>query len=373
MSRKTFDALYEKHAKDTETKPSSSNKSLLSSIGDHFDDRANQVNQEYNLGSPADDLTPEEDYIDAFGKAAVTDMATSVGEWAKNAPKNYAGAWKARNKVLEEHPLAAIDEDVLDTSNAPAPTKEQLQTVTDYEEAMSKLNDETVRPAVTVAAVLGVPGGTFAYMPYMAKDILDTYGREVEEKGFKEGMISGTLTNAKEITIGNMWYYLTDKEFNERIKEDPSLLKDVLLEAADVGAGVRTAVHPMVRRVSNKVKLKAEQSKLIKDIVKEIKEGISDESSRNRPYVVIKETYEEAMQKIDWQEKELNYHKNETRRLTKINSQTGYLIILLPLIIGVILIIFGRHPMVAKLPQGLLVMVTWLLQIFICNWISSQK
>ena len=104
MSRKTFDALYEKHAKDTETKPSSSNKSLLSSIGDHFDDRANQVNQEYNLGSPADDLTPEEDYIDAFGKAAVTDMATSVGEWAKNAPKNYAGAWKARNKVLEEHP-----------------------------------------------------------------------------------------------------------------------------------------------------------------------------------------------------------------------------------------------------------------------------
>ncbi|WP_418555775.1 LPD38 domain-containing protein [Phascolarctobacterium faecium] len=282
MSRKTFDALYEKHAKDTETKPSSSNKSLLSSIGDHFDDRANQVNQEYNLGSPADDLTPEEDYIDAFGKAAVTDMATSVGEWAKNAPKNYAGAWKARNKVLEEHPLAAIDEDVLDTSNAPAPTKEQLQTVTDYEEAMSKLNDETVRPAVTVAAVLGVPGGTFAYMPYMAKDILDTYGREVEEKGFKEGMISGTLTNAKEITIGNMWYYLTDKEFNERIKEDPSLLKDVLLEAADVGAGVRTAVHPMVRRVSNKVKLKAEQSKLIKDIVKEIKEGISDESSRQQ-------------------------------------------------------------------------------------------
>lgn len=257
-------------------------KSFLSSIGDHFDDRANQLPQEYNLGSPSDEMTPEETYIDAWGKAAVSDIATSVADWAKNAPKNYAGAWKARNKVLEEHPLAAIDEDVLDTSTAPEPTKEQLQTVTDYEEAMSKLNDETVRPAVTVAAVLGVPGGTFAYMPYMAKDILDTYGREVEEKGFKDGMISGTLTNAKELTIGNLDYYLTDKEFNERIKEEPSLFKDVLMEAIDVGAGVRTAVHPVARRISNKVKLKTEQSKLIKDIVKEIKEGISDDSTRQQ-------------------------------------------------------------------------------------------
>lgn len=282
MSRKTFDSLYEKYSKDTETKPSSSNKSLLSSIGDYFDEKAERVTQEYNMGTPSDDLTPEESYIDAWGKAAVADVATSVGNWAKNAPKNYVGAWKARNKVLEEHPLAAIDEGVLDTSNAPEPTQEQLQTVADYEAAMTKLNDETVRPAVTVAAVLGVPGGTFAYMPYMAKDVLDTYGKEVEEKGFKEGMISGTLTNAKEFTIGNMDYYLTDKEFNERIKEDPSLLKDVLLEAADVGAGVRTAVHPVVKRISNKVKLKAEQNQLIKDIVMEIKEGIGNDSTRQQ-------------------------------------------------------------------------------------------
>ena len=263
MSEKEFDNFLEKYTDPPEP-------SFLDKITSYFDDRTAQVTQDYNIGSDAPEPTPEETYADEWSKQALTNVAESVVNWAKEAPGNYADTWEARNKILEQDPLSVIDEGLLDTTKAPPLTPEAQQAHKDYDIALEKLNNETVRPAVTVAAVLGVPGATLAYTPYMAKDILDTYAKEIEEKGLKKGMISGTFTNLKELTIGNIDYYLTDKEFNEKIKTEPGLFKDVLMETLDVGAGVRTALHPAIKRIATKRDLRNQQKQLIKTIAKEL-------------------------------------------------------------------------------------------------------
>lgn len=265
MSEKEFDKLLEKYTDPPEP-------SFLDTISAYFDDRTTQITQDYNTGSDSPSPTPEETYAEEWGHQAVTDVAKSVGNWAKNAPINYAEAWRARNRVLEQDPLAAIDEGLMDTSQAQPLNEQQQKAHSVYNSSLDKLNNETVRPAVTVAAVLGVPGAPLAYTPYMAKDILDTYTKEVEEKGLKKGLVSGTLTNLKEFTVGNMDYYLTDKEFNERIKTEPGLFQDVLMETMDVGAGIRTAAHPAVKRIATKMEIKAKQKQLIKEIAKELEE-----------------------------------------------------------------------------------------------------
>ena len=103
----------------------------------------------------------------------------------------------------------------------------------------------------------------------MAKDILDTYAKEIEEKGLKKGMISGTFTNLKELTIGNIDYYLTDKEFNEKIKTEPGLFKDVLMETLDV-AQVSEQLCTPPSTYSYKKRLNAtNKNNLLKPIAKE--------------------------------------------------------------------------------------------------------
>ena len=179
MSEKEFDNFLEKYTDPPEP-------SFLDKITSYFDDRTAQVTQDYNIGSDAPEPTPEETYADEWSKQALTNVAESVVNWAKEAPGNYADTWEARNKILEQDPLSVIDEGLLDTTKAPPLTPEAQQAHKDYDIALEKLNNETVRPAVTVAAVLGVPGATLAYTPYMLKIFLIPTPKKSKKKASKK-------------------------------------------------------------------------------------------------------------------------------------------------------------------------------------------
>lgn len=237
------------------------------------------LNDDYNLGSPSDTFGTEDINLGSTPEGMIDpvqyrhDVATAIGErtlkWAKEAPENFKDVTDKGDKLALSNPLALSGTPMEEGyTNTPVPqeTEEQHQDRIMKNQAVKKFSDETIRPAATVAAVLGVPGAAYVYAPYMVSDVTETFKKEIAEKGAVEGLASGVLTNIKELTVGELPYYLTDKEFGERIKTQPALMADVALEAIDVLAGVNVAIKPTVSRMIDKADLKDKRKAILNEL-----------------------------------------------------------------------------------------------------------
>lgn len=266
------------------------------------------IEEDFQNSKPLEVIEKE---IKTFEDKTYKDISDAIYDWAKGAVQGTQEVMRASDNLLAQDPdMLYAGFGTQEIMHGNEKTQEQEKAHSWYEKAVETFNEETVKPVVTTAALLGSSYGAALMMPF----ILNDWDKKAKDKGGSAGAYGeATLdTFTDMLPFYGSYKQMKDENFQQYASEHPLRAAGLIVanEADFIAPAILTAKAVRHKTLADAGKKEAD---INLELANEFKEA---DKLINEPIKAVKA---ESKSKVDADITDGNY-KEIDNRLTEIQQ-----------------------------------------------------